>query len=131
MAGYNPYKRFHRKKKVNDGAAPTARFGNSKNKYHNNKVTVDGIVFDSKREAKRYTQLKERLDAGEISNLDRQVKYILIPAQREPDTVGPKGGVHRGKLIERECAYVADFVYNDDFAEDSEEYKERTEQNDE
>ena len=42
-----------------------------------------------------------------------QVKYILIPAQREPDTVGARGGIHKGKLIERECTYVADFVYKE------------------
>lgn len=49
---------------------------------------------------------------GKITNLQRQVKYTLIPAQREPDTIGKRGGVKKGKLIERECAYYADFTYN-------------------
>jgi hypothetical protein len=48
---------------------------------------------------------------GIISNLRRQVKYVLIPAQREPSTVGPRGGVKPGKLLEKECSYIADFVY--------------------
>ena len=48
---------------------------------------------------------------GIISNLQRQVKYVLIPTQREPAVLGPRGGVKPGKLIENECSYIADFVY--------------------
>ena len=48
---------------------------------------------------------------GEIQDLERQVKFVLIPAQREPDIIGSRGGVKKGKVIEREVAYVADFVY--------------------
>ena len=51
--------------------------------------------------------------AGAISDLQRQVKYVLIPTQREPDTVGARGGIKKGKVIEKECAYIADFVYKD------------------
>ena len=80
-------------------------------KYHNRKVTIDGITFDSKKEANRYCELKLLQQAGEISDLRLQVKYTLIPAQREPDTIGKRGGVKKGKLIERECSYIADFVY--------------------
>lgn len=86
---------------------------NHKNKYNNKKVEVNGIVFDSKREAKRYSELLLLEQVGAISNLQRQVKYVLIPAQREPDTVGARGGIHKGKVIEKECAYYADFVYFD------------------
>jgi hypothetical protein len=46
--------------------------------------------------------------------LQRQVKYVLIPAQYEPDIIGKRGGVKHGKLIERECSYIADFVYTED-----------------
>ena len=81
------------------------------NKYSNKKVEVDGIIFDSKREAKRYQELLLLEKAGAITNLQRQVKYVLIPTQREPDTVGARGGIHKGKTIEKECAYYADFVY--------------------
>jgi len=80
-------------------------------KYHARKVnTVDG-VFDSNREYARWCVLKRLQEDGFISELERQKKYVLIPAQREPDTVGPKGGIKKGKLIERECVYIADFAY--------------------
>ena len=51
--------------------------------------------------------------AGEIANLRRQVKFVLIPTQREPSKIGTRGGVKKGKLLERECAYIADFVYTE------------------
>lgn len=82
-------------------------------KYNNTKVTINGITFDSRREAIRYTQLMRKLAAGEICDLKRQVKYVLIPVQREPDRIGPRGGKHPGKLLEKEVAYFADFVYKD------------------
>lgn len=85
----------------------------SKNKYHSKKTTFDGIVFDSKKEAYRYLELKVLEKAGKIKDLQRQVKFVLIPAHREPDTIGKNGGIHKGKLIERECSYIADFVYEE------------------
>lgn len=100
-------------------------------KYHNNKIIVGGIKFDSKKEAKRYKELKMLERAGIIQDLQRQVKYVLIPAQYEPSseiyTKGKeKGKPKKGKLIERECAYYADFVYyrNDEIiVEDVKGYK--------
>ena len=71
------------------------------------------MVFDSKKEYRRYLELKAMEEAEQISDLRRQVKYVLIPAQREPDTIGKRGGKIKGKLIERECSYIADFVYKD------------------
>ena len=82
-------------------------------KYGNSKITIDDITFDSKKEARRYQDLLLLSRAGEISDLQRQVKYVLIPPQREPETIGPRGGVKPGKLIETECSYIADFVYKD------------------
>lgn len=82
-----------------------------RSKYGARKVTVDGIVFDSKKEARRWQELKELERTGQIYDLERQVKFILIPAQREPDIIGARGGRKPGKLIERECAYIADFCY--------------------
>lgn len=82
-------------------------------KYGNKRTKVDGITFDSMKEAKRYKELSLMERSGAIQDLQRQVKFVLIPAQREPDTIGKKGGIHKGKLIERECAYVADFVYQE------------------
>ena len=50
-------------------------------KYRNKKVEVDGILFDSKKEANRYMELKLLEKAGEITDLKRQVRYELIPRQ--------------------------------------------------
>lgn len=82
-------------------------------KYLNKKVVVDGIEFSSKKEAKRYQDLLLLSKTGAISNLRLQVPYELIPAQKEPDTIGSRGGVKPGKTIERSVVYVADFVYKD------------------
>lgn len=82
-------------------------------KYNNRKVRRDGLTFDSKKEHKRYNELLLLEQAGEIKNLRRQVKFLLIPTQREPKIIGPRGGVKNGKLLERECAYIADFVYTE------------------
>ena len=80
-------------------------------KYNATKTVVNGVAFDSKKEARRYLELSALEKTGEIFNLQRQVKFVLIPAQREPDVVGPKGGKKPGKVIEREVSYVADFMY--------------------
>ena len=87
-----------------------------RNKYGNRKITVDGVTFDSKKEAARYRELKLLERAGKISFLELQAKYVLIPAQRAPssDTYkrGPnKGKPKPGKLLEKECSYIADFSY--------------------
>ena len=89
----------------------------SGNKYHNRKVERDGIVFDSVKEFNRYLDLKVLEKAGLISELQRQVKFVLIEAQREPDSIGKRGGKIKGKLLEREAAYIADFTYRDENGE--------------
>lgn len=78
-----------------------------KNKYRNKKATVDGIRFDSIKEARRYSELKMMEKAGEISGLELQKKFVLLPSQYSE--IGGKR-----KCIERECAYIADFVYYQD-----------------
>ncbi len=83
----------------------------SRKKYGNNKIQHDGETFDSMKEYWRYIELLHMQTEGKITDLKRQVKYILIPAQREPETVGKRGGIKKGKLLEREIAYYADFVY--------------------
>lgn len=80
-------------------------------KYGNRKIERDGIIFDSVKEYNRFRDLSLLEKAGKIENLQRQVKFVLIPAQREPDTVGKRGGIKKGKLIEKECTYIADFTY--------------------
>ena len=71
-------------------------------KYHNKKVVVDGMKFDSKKEGQRFLELSLMQRGGYISDLQRQVKYILIPSQKID-----------GKVVEREVSYKADFVYKD------------------
>lgn len=80
----------------------------TRNKYHNKKAELDGIAFDSQKEARRYAELKLLERAGKITELELQVPFELIPAQRE---YVPEGSNKRGKVIERECKYIADFAY--------------------
>ena len=59
-------------------------------------------------------QLLQR--SGQIQNLQTQVKYVLIPAQREASFEVYKSGPNKGrrkpgKLLEHECSYIADFCY--------------------
>lgn len=71
------------------------------NKYKNNKVTVDGITFDSQLEANRYCELKLFYKAGEITQLRLQPEFELIPAFKK-----------NGKSF-RKTTYKADFMYLD------------------
>lgn len=70
-------------------------------KYHAKKTTVDGIIFDSKAEARRYSELKLLERAGEISHLELQPRFILQEAFT-------KNGVRH-----RAITYSADFRYCD------------------
>ena len=74
-----------------------------RSKYGAQKTEFDGLVFDSKHEAMRWRELALLQRSGEISDLQRQVKYILVPAQKDES----------GKIVERAVSYVADFVYRD------------------
>ena len=69
----------------------------TKRKLNNKKIKINGITFDSKKEASRYLGLIKLQEKGVIHDLKTQVKFELIPKQ--------KG--------ERSCNYVADFVYKD------------------
>jgi hypothetical protein len=84
---------------------------NSKRKYNNRKTEVNGIVFHSAKEAKRYQELLLLEKAGAIQNLKLQEKFVLIPTQREPDSTGRTGKPIKGCVIEREISYKADFTY--------------------
>ena len=84
------------------------------NKYGNKKITVGDETFDSSKEYRRFCELKLLQRGKRISELRRQVKFVLIPTQREPDEIGVRGGVKKGKVIEQEVAYIADFVYVND-----------------
>lgn len=71
----------------------------NRNKFH--AQPIGGHA--SRHENRRAAQLKLMQRAGLISDLREQVPYLLIPAQRDD----------AGRLIERQCSYVADFVYVD------------------
>ena len=68
-----------------------------KSKYNNRKTIIDGITFDSQKEARRYTVLRSLQDGGYIKGLSLQVPFELIPKQDG----------------ERAVKYIADFVYYD------------------
>ena len=71
-------------------------------KYYSRKVTRCGETFDSQKEYRRFCELRLLERAGAVTDLRRQVKFELIPAQRVD-----------GKVVERACSYVADFVYTE------------------
>jgi hypothetical protein len=78
-------------------------------KYHNRKVTTcDGIQHDSRKEAVRWTILKQMEAEGKITGLERQKEFLLIPPQYEDVTTGKK---KKRKLVERAVSYRADFFY--------------------
>ena len=86
------------------------------NKYKSIKTTVNGIEFDSRKEARRYSELLLLQRAGVIRGLQMQVKYVLIPAQYETyERYGKNGQRLKDgqRLLEKECSYIADFVYEE------------------
>lgn len=82
-------------------------------KYYSKKITINGETFDSRKEHRRFCELSLLQRAGAITDLQRQVEFVLIPAQREPDIIGVRGGVKKGKTLEFAVKYVADFVYRE------------------
>lgn len=82
-----------------------------RSKYGAKKTWVNGIQFDSAKEAARYKELLLLQRAGKIFGLALQQRYEIVPEHREPDTIGPRGGKKKGKMIEPARYYVADFVY--------------------
>jgi hypothetical protein len=92
------------------------------NKYKAIKCTVNGIEFDSRKEARRYQELLPLERAGAIQNLRMQEKFLLIPSQYETIETGEyyktgaKKGIAKTKevCIEKAVVYVADFTYIQD-----------------
>ena len=73
-------------------------------KYGNKKmVSADGFMFDSKAEHRRWTELKWLEQAGEISELQRQVAYVLAPAVR----------MGASQRLKPAMKLVVDFQYRD------------------
>ena len=70
-------------------------------KYNAKKTVVDGIKFDSKKEAMRYKELKALERVGKIDRLELQPRFLLQDGFR-----------YDGKAV-RKIEYVADFLYRD------------------
>ena len=81
-------------------------------KYHSRKITRDGITFDSQKEARRYAELKLLEKSGAITDLQQQVKYVLLPAQYR-QFFDKKAHRWKNRCVEREVCYIADFVFKD------------------
>lgn len=70
-------------------------------KYNAKKTAVDGITFDSRKEAERYKELKALELVGKIDRLELQPRFTLMDGFR-----------YEGKAV-RKIEYVADFLYRD------------------
>ncbi len=68
-------------------------------KYKNRRTMVDGIYFDSKKEAEHYLILKSLEKNGMIKDLEIQKEFELIPSY------------NNGLRTIRKTVYRADFVY--------------------
>ena len=73
------------------------------NKYHAKKITIGNTTYDSKKEFKRAEYLEWLQKIKQISNLQKQVKFVL----QEPYVN------NKGEKI-RAITYIADFVYTQD-----------------
>lgn len=81
-------------------------------KYNNKKVEYDGILFDSKKEKDRFVVLKEAEEQGVISNLQRQVKFELIPPIKETYIKHLKTkDKEETRTVQLAISYICDFQY--------------------
>ena len=83
-------------------------------KYGNRKTAVNGILFDSAKEARRYCELMALLEAGQISDLRLQRNFTLTEGYTDTG----------GKRV-KPIVYRADFVYISDGREVVEDVKSR------
>lgn len=81
-------------------------------KYGNKKVEYDGKKFDSKKERDRFIFLEAAERDGLITDLERQVRFELIPAITEEYDVQLKTKtVTRTRTVQRAITYTCDFMY--------------------
>lgn len=87
-------------------------FNQPKSKYRNEKVTYQGMSFDSKKELQRYLVLLDAERRGVISDLQRQVKFELIPAITEEyvEHLKTKDKV-KTRTLQLAVTYICDFTY--------------------
>lgn len=80
---------------VSDSAPKPQPAQDTPRKYRNKPTEADGIKFDSKKEAKRFLELKMKQAAGLIADLELQKRFPIVVKNKEV------------------CVYIADFVYFD------------------
>ena len=73
-----------------------------RNKFNAQKVEMDGMTFDSKKEHKRYIELKTMQQRGEIFGLEHHTKFELAP----------KTKLEGEKKAKPALRYFADFTYH-------------------
>ncbi|WP_336982542.1 DUF1064 domain-containing protein [Acinetobacter modestus] len=73
----------------------------TRNKFNAQKVDMDGMTFDSKKEHKRYIELKAMQQRGEIFGLEHHTKFELAP----------KVKIEGEKRVKPALRYFADFTY--------------------
>lgn len=91
-------------------------YNKARSKYGNHKQEYNGMTFDGKKELERYQFLKDAERRGLITELRRQVPFVLYPDEyEEHDEV-----VHlktKDKVVHKRTRsyigvkYIADFVY--------------------
>lgn len=101
-----------------------------RSKYKAKKVTVNGITYHSQKEYRRFCELSLLERAGKVTDLQRQVKFVLVPTQYERyERYSTKTGKRLKdgiRTVEQEVSYIADFVYTEDgkqVVEDSKGYR--------
>lgn len=83
------------------------------NKYRNVKTVVDGITFDSKKEAARYQELKLMERAGEIEGLELQPSYeLIVNGQKVGKYIGDFRYLCEGREVVEDSKGVKTPVYN-------------------
>ena len=92
-----------------------------RHKYRAQRTTVDGITFDSKKEARRWQELRLLEKAGEIRQLERQVRFHLWAyCSGAPKDIKIRS---QGYPNGRAATWVADFVYHENGAQVIEDVK--------
>ena len=86
------------------------------NKYHNKKIVIDGITFDSTKEGQVYVTLKDKMSKNIISDLKMQPRWVLQPKLTEKYIEHKKTkDVEKERTVLQPIYYTADFsfMYND------------------
>ena len=84
------------------------------NKYGAHKSTYDGITFDSTVERQRYMYLKHQQQNGEISNLHRQMRFLIIPKLTKMVAKQLKTKIrYDERVVELPAYYTGDFIYKE------------------